>query len=261
MLAGASVSFSQANIDGLIKAERSFAAYSLAKGTKAAFLAYADTGSIMFNAGKPVNTHALWTPRPEDKGVLSWGPDYAEISRSGDFGITAGPWTYHAGSIKDTPAAHGHFATVWHRNGQGDWKFLVDLGIGYTGSWTARPLATVLPAPNGAAAGAADYGSIEHTFIQAYSTKGRAAYDEFLSAQSRLFHNGHAPALDPAARKQLLDAMPAGMQFTANGGGSSPAGDLVYAYGTVVHNSKTENYLRVWRREGGGWKMALETLR
>jgi hypothetical protein len=43
--------------------------------------------------------------------------------------------------------------------------------------------------------------------------------------------------------------------------GVSSAQDMGYTYGTATINDKTENYLRVWRREKTGWKIAVEVLR
>jgi hypothetical protein len=37
--------------------------------------------------------------------------------------------------------------------------------------------------------------------------------------------------------------------------------DMGYTYGTTVSNGKSENYLRIWRREKTGWKIAVEVLR
>lgn len=45
----------QKNLDGLIRAEKSFAAYSVAHGTKDAFLKFADSNAIVFEGGKPIN--------------------------------------------------------------------------------------------------------------------------------------------------------------------------------------------------------------
>jgi hypothetical protein len=34
-----------------------------------------------------------------------------------------------------------------------------------------------------------------------------------------------------------------------------------YTYGPTLINGKKENYLHIWRREEGGWKIAVEVLR
>ena len=45
----------QNNFDGLVNAEKSFAAYSVANGVKAAFLKFLDSNGIVFERGNSVN--------------------------------------------------------------------------------------------------------------------------------------------------------------------------------------------------------------
>jgi ketosteroid isomerase-like protein len=46
-----------------------------------------------------------------------------------------------------------------------------------------------------------------------------------------------------------------------NGSGIASSGDIGYVYGTTIIDGKTDNYLRIWRREKTGWKIAVEVLR
>jgi hypothetical protein len=48
--------------------------------------------------------------------------------------------------------------------------------------------------------------------------------------------------------------MPVGLKI-------SPANDLAAVYGTFSHSDKEGNYLRIWRHEKNGWKIALEVIR
>src|SRR6266496_2017264 len=124
-------SFSQKNFDGLIKAEKSFAAYSVAYRTKDAFLKFADSTGIIFDPAteSPVNAIEIWNKREKRPGKLDWQPEYAEIAASNDFGYTTGPYTF---TMNDTVTARGEYVTVWQMNKQGEWKFLLDLGVNNT---------------------------------------------------------------------------------------------------------------------------------
>ena len=53
----------QKSIDGLINAEKSFAAYSVAHGTKDAFLKFADSNGVVFEQGKSANAIEAWNKR------------------------------------------------------------------------------------------------------------------------------------------------------------------------------------------------------
>lgn len=45
------------------------------------------------------------------------------------------------------------------------------------------------------------------------------------------------------------------------GWGVSKMPDMGYTYGTAIINGKTENYMRIWRREKEGWAICLEVMR
>jgi ketosteroid isomerase-like protein len=59
----------------------------------------------------------------------------------------------------------------------------------------------------------------------------------------------------------MIETTPSNIQFTITGSGIAPGGDLAYVYGNTDINNKAENYLRIWRKEKEGWKIALEVLR
>ena len=101
----------------------------------------------------------------------------------------------------------------------------------------------------------------EEKFIQSYKVQEKQAYRSFLSSNSRLNYAGYLPALNSTERKALVDSLPANIDYTIVGFGSSPKNDLGYVYGTTAINDKHEGYLRIWRREKDGWKIAVEVLR
>lgn len=253
----------QKGIDNLIKAEKDFAAYSVAHSTKEAFLQFIDSNSIMFDKGVPVKAIEFWNKREKRPGVLNWHPQFAEISASEDFGWTSGPWTFQ-NSINDSVIARGQYSTVWALDKNGQWKFLVDLGIDNTqqagndeyivdidkkqGSWGDHSAEYFLE-------------RADLNFNQLSAKETSKAYKTYLSDNSILTRNGSLPATTAVDRKLIIDATPAGIQYTTKGWGVSPVPDMAYSYGIAIVNGKTENYLRIWRREKDGWKIALEVLR
>jgi hypothetical protein len=265
-------SIAQRSIEGLIRAEKSFAAYSVDHGTKEAFLHFLDSSGIVFEKGQPVNGIVTWTAREKRPGVLNWYPRFAEVSASDDFGYTTGPWTFQPKTITDTVVASGWFVTVWHIDDHGAWKALADLGVGnsnpaQTGSlaedsaiWTA-----VIREEKVKKASRASLMKAEEDFIKKAVgvTNGGAvkAYRKSLSANSILDRNDLKPAKDQEERNKVLAGLPEGIQYTTGGSGLAPSGDLGYVYGTMLIHGKTDNYLRIWRREGKVWKIALEVLR
>jgi Domain of unknown function (DUF4440) len=256
-------SFAQKNIDGLIQAEKNFANYSVTHGTREAFLHFLDSSGIIFEQGKAVNGLQTWSARESRSGRLNWHPEYAEIAASGDFGYTTGPWTFQSAPGDTTIAARGQYVTVWHMNNNGEWKFLVDLGVRNEIPVTLKALKKIFPQKikvNGLA-GKEKLISPEKTFIKSYQQKGSRAYANFLSNQSILNRNNFLPALTLHDQQTILDSLPLHIIYTIQGFGNCSSGDLVYVYGDTELNEKKDNYLRIWRLQKDGWKIALEVLR
>lgn len=249
----------QKNIDALINAERSFAGYSVAHGTKDAFLKFADSNGIVFDKAKAVNALQLWNSRDKRPGVLNWWPEFVEIASSNDFGYTTGPWEF---KMNDTVAARGQFTTVWHLTQNNEWKFLVDLGVGNTPKYLTLSLTTVKAKKMTGDASANKVLKAEQDFIEIYKKEKIQAYKTYLSDKSVLNRNGlNYPASGKKSSAEFIDKTPSNIEFTVTGSGIAPTGDLAYVYGNTLINDKPENYLRIWRREKQGWKIALEVLR
>ncbi len=245
----------QKGIEGLIQAEKNFAAYSVAHSTKEAFLQFIDSSSIMFDNGKPVKAIEFWNKKEKNQGVLNWWPQYAEISASGDFGYTTGPWTFQQ-TKNDTIVARGQYTTVWHINGNGEWKFLVDLGVNNTPVVTD----TTLDRLNYRKLKRSSEKSMliaEKELICQSKDSAIAGYSKKMWGMSILNRNG---MLLQTGRWKPETFKP-NIQYTINGSGISSTGDLGYVYGTTVIDSKIDNYLRIWKNEKDGWKIAVEVLR
>jgi len=58
---------------------------------------------------------------------LSWNPTKAEIARSGDLGYTFGTYEFTVLDSLDNPSiSFGNYVTVWKRQGDGSWKYVLD---------------------------------------------------------------------------------------------------------------------------------------
>jgi ketosteroid isomerase-like protein len=251
----------QKGIDGVIRAERSFAAYSVAHGTKDAFLKFIDSNAVMFDKGQPVNALKLWSLREKRPGILNWQPQFAEIAASGDFGYTLGPWTFQPRSVHDSVVARGSFFTIWHCDEKGEWKFLFDIGNDRT---PVNPSVNVkkIEAPKlTAKPDTEEMLASEKAFCDLQQKLPATAYEQYLSGFSILNRNNMLPAYTDDEKTQIIKATPAKIYYTVEGSGIASTGDLAYVYGTATLNERTEGYLRVWRKEKEGWKIAMEALR
>lgn len=250
----------QKNIEGMISAEKSFAAYSVANGTKDAFLKFTDSSGIVFDNGKPVNAIDAWMKREKRPFVLNWEPQFAEIASSNDFGYTTGPWALRP-NANDTIVARGQYTTVWHVDGQGGWKFLIDLGVGNTPASAAPSLKKIEAKKNKGPSSAGAVLKEEQNFIDAYKNDKSKSYAKYLSGNSLLNRNGQYSSIDKIKQSETIKNTPSAIQYTISGSGIASTGDLAYVYGNTLISDKQENYLRIWRKEEEGWKIALEVLR
>jgi ketosteroid isomerase-like protein len=115
----------------LLKADRDFSEMSVKEGMFRAFLHYiAEDGVILRDNSLPSKgKEALrerFAGRSDSSFVLSWDPLYEKISESGELGYTYG---IHTTLIKGTgQITKGTYITIWQRQPDGSWKFVLDTG-------------------------------------------------------------------------------------------------------------------------------------
>lgn len=116
--------------DVLKEADRAFARLAHEKGPGPAFQAYAAPSVTLFNSAGPKVTPEQLGKRFPPGADFEWEPEEAVISNGGDLGYTVG----HARVTlpgKDGKAETGEqrYITVWKKQPDGSWKFILDGGI------------------------------------------------------------------------------------------------------------------------------------
>src|SRR5262249_32263229 len=106
-------SVAQSDLDKMVGTERAFAKMAADSGTKSAFLKYMAPDAVVFDPDK-ASANAVWSAKEESKDLLSWAPNYADISSNGLLGYTTGNWEYRAND-KAEPTGFGEFFTIWLR--------------------------------------------------------------------------------------------------------------------------------------------------
>ncbi|WP_291843337.1 hypothetical protein [Maricaulis sp.] len=137
-------------VAAILQADRDFASMAAEQGASAAFAHWMDAseGRLIRGTPEPVtgtdNFVALYAPFTGDT-LLHWQPSEGFAGSGDDFGVTWGVWSIHTdGDNMSAPVARGTYVTVWHRNADGDWRGLLDMGTddpsyepGQTGSESA----------------------------------------------------------------------------------------------------------------------------
>ncbi|MDE2182264.1 MAG: DUF4440 domain-containing protein [Alphaproteobacteria bacterium] len=125
--------------DDLLAADRAFSDLSVAKGAHAAFLAYmADDACLYEGRHPPILGKAAaadYYARAEaadpayPSSQLRWTPLEARVSPDGVLGWTRGTWVWRANKADaSSKTVTGYYVTEWRRQGDGHYKFELDIG-------------------------------------------------------------------------------------------------------------------------------------
>ncbi|MBW8813703.1 MAG: DUF4440 domain-containing protein [Caulobacterales bacterium] len=247
----------------VVAAERAFAADGLELGIQGSFLKHSAPEAIVLNP-EPTLAHALYA-EPKPKGApLVWWPLWAGIARSGDLGFTTGPYTY-AG----TPRAW--YFTVWARQPDGSWKWLMDAGPPSDPAGAAPQGSDVAYAqPAARTAGSADKAmdqvmQAEIKLHQAAKADVKAAFLAAAADDGRIVGSKAAPPKDRAGLAAELDTRATSIAYAPLGGRASKAGDLVWTYGVAQWTDaagapQRGHYVRIWRDDRPGWRILFDEL-
>jgi ketosteroid isomerase-like protein len=252
-----------ADVGPVVEAERAFARAAQKDGVQAAFLRYSAPDGIVFQPG-PVAAKQALAARPIPPGALKWWPVYAGIAESGDLGFTTGPFVVGDGER----TGHGWYFTVWKRQPDGSWRWLLDHGPPTREAAPFGPdsAVTALPPgrPSSKDSASRSLRAAEAHLAAALAMDARAALPRFLAADGRLMRAGPQPAVGVEAWAPVLAAGPERIETAPLGGETSAAGDLAYTYGTARwrkgDSTVAGHYVRIWQRRADGWRLIVDNM-
>jgi ketosteroid isomerase-like protein len=253
--------FSQPNIHGLIQAEKSFAQYALDSNVRDAFVKFFDTGNIALSGGEIFNGYQKWLQRSKSPGKIVWGPEMAAIAGSGEMGLTTGPYEIKK-TLEDTALGRGHFTSIWVYNEAGEWKNIFDNGINYKPAYPS--VTTVLTVTSTAKTesnkGEEDMMKVENGLIESYKKSGKNALPSICAKECWFNTNGHPPIHGQQNLTAALLLLDDALVFHPAGFRIAKSNDLGFVYGSTSLAAKKGNYMRVWIKEAGQWKLLLQLL-
>jgi ketosteroid isomerase-like protein len=282
LLAIAATGFSQnskkiSTLQTLVDSERAFARMSEEKGIRPSFVAFIADDGILFRP-KAVKGKQWMTEHPlpaSDKfPLLRWRPAFAEVARAGDMGYTFGPWEFKTDIHDDRAVGFGHFVTVWKKQADGSWKFAVDLGISHPQPTDSEePLSEQLQnykeSSKARLVNTESERAIllrrEREFSDASAKRSaRVAFISNAAPDVRVFREGQLPL---AGKEIGATVIPSGANlwtWQPEAWDVSRSGDLGYSYGTYqlkgegTKPPETGNYFRIWKKQGGAWKVVVD---
>ena len=257
-------------LNQLITTEYSFAACAAEIGTRDSFLKFIADDGIIFRP-EPVNGKTFLTNAPKKTGLLSWYPIHAEISKDGDMGFTTGPAEFRKG--KDSAAIwFGNFCTVWQRQSDGEFKFVIDYGNSNEKpsdkleplkfeTRKSKPTSSIIKKKELKADQLFD---LDRKFAKLIAEVGtETAYKKFINKDSRLLRDGEFPFIGTTKIINYLSQKRDNYKFNPLGGKISSSNDLGFTYGEMETNNggmtkEQFNYMRVWKSDGKNWFILAE---
>lgn len=240
-------------VDQLIAAENYFNLKVQEKGLKKAFISVSDNNTIAFRPG-PVPALKYYKEQPDSIGYLKLSPVLAKISKSNDWGFTAGPYIYKQ-SESDTRSFYGTYISVWKKNNKGVWRLAMDAGVAHKKPLKTIPNKFFTPTDTKYIHQKSDKRLQQREDIVFSSDKlmstimkadNKIAQTEFLTEDSWLLF----PGFEPMTNKKSI------MEFWKKQGykaltypimaDRSVSGEIAYTYGTSTILAKKYNYIRVW---------------
>lgn len=267
----ASVVQGQSALQEMVKTEQAFSKMAEEKNTRDAFMTFIADDGLLFRPGA-VNGKKwmLEHPgppsdkKPDKKPLLAWQPAFAGMAASGDLGFTTGPWEAKADIHDEKPSAYGHFMTVWKKQADGSWKFVVDLGISHPQS--GGPQSHWEPADTSKKEifKPVDGTSARKSLLdrdQGYTVAEFAAY---ASPDVRLYRANSLPFIGRDAAAAELAKTNGTIMWHPVSADVSQAGDLGYTHGTYEVSDDTKkviergSYVRIWKKQGATWQIVMD---
>jgi len=228
-----------------------------------AFLAnFADDGVTVRQMGWIVSNAYLAT-RPDPPITLDWRPQYVEVALSGELGLSTGPSKLTVNAKPGEPR-FGQYVSVWRRVDGGAWKVAVDLGIGNDGPqlWD-QPLVAGYARGGHPSPDAGTIHAAEAAFAKESAANGmRSAYATLGAANLRFYRDTGGPVQGLEAAKSAPAMSDDKLAWTVERAEVARSGDLAYVIGSYASAAAPLKpagyYLRVWRNEGGRWRVAMD---
>lgn len=259
----AATSLGQDDLQKLVDSEHAFAQMAADQNTRDAFLAYMADTAVVFS---PERTEArpFWSARAANGTLLSWAPNFADVSSNGAMGYTTGNWQWQEKREAGVrPSAFGDFITVWMRQPGGNYKWVVDIGVthdkpnGYSSDWKTAPKTAGKGQPSD------DFAS--EFYLSSAASGVAKAYQMYADDEIRSYREGKLAILGKKNVLAEFKAEKADFAF-AKRGSSLTAGDLGYILSTYSKSKggkqiEQGNYLQIWKFSAGKWHIVLDVFK
>jgi ketosteroid isomerase-like protein len=243
----------------MIETEQAFSKTAELKNARDAFVMFIADDGLLFrpravNGKKWMSEHPV--PPSDKRPLLAWQPNFAAVAAAGDA----------------KPSGYGHFVTLWKKQSDGSWRFVVDLGISHPESGGPLSIWKVGTQAPPKSFKAVDVIKATEQLIErdrSYGTETTKSvamsFLKYAASEVRLYLPGKLPLI---GRQTAVAALPMKgvIRYQPLAGDVSRSGDLGYTHGTYEKTSAMDgskivergNYVRIWEKQEGGWQIALD---
>lgn len=266
VIAFSTVVQAQPALQEMVKTEQAFSKMAEEKNARDAFMAFIADDGLLFRPGavngkKWMIEHPV--PPSDKKPLLAWQPKFAGMAASGDMGFTTGPWEAKEDIKDEKPQAYGHFVTVWKKQADGSWKFVVDLGISHPQLGGPQ---TLWQPPDTNKTPSFKPVDVSAATEELLNRDRKFNFADYASPDVRLYRAGNLPYIGKQAALEALAKTKGQIAWQPIGGDVSRAGDLGYTHGTYELTDDTKSsiergsYVRIWQKQGGTWRIVIDVI-
>ena len=113
----------------VFQTDTAFAALSVSKGLQFAFDSYGTPDAVELDLDFTYGAAAIHDANAGSEGfLLDWAPSLGGAARSGDLAYTIGNAAFTDNTVAPPQTYYSKYLTVWHRQPDGSWKYIVDGG-------------------------------------------------------------------------------------------------------------------------------------
>ena len=265
----------QSALQDMVKTEQAFSKMAEEQNTRDAFMTFIADDGLLFRPGavngkKWMNEHPV--PLSDKRPLLAWQPSFAGMAASGDLGFTTGPWEAKADINDEKPSGYGHFVTVWKKQADGSWKFVVDLGISHPQSGGPQqhwepPDAKMKETTKSVDLAIAREALLERDRNYSAATLDRGlarAFVTYAASDVRLYRANNLPYIGRRASSEAIGRTKGQVTWQPIASDTSRADDLGYTHGTYEVADDAKNviergsYVRIWKKKNGIWRIVMD---
>lgn len=246
---------SQTAVQKIVDAEHAFARRALVVGAGPSFVEFMTDDAWAFNPDA-MKAKPYWSAQKVGATVLEWAPNFADAASDGSFGYTTGNWQYREKAGAE-PTAFGEFNTIWVKQTDGSYKWIIDIGTGHDKPAAYSTSVAMPPLTGGRHPSPPQFDM--STFDEEAGKDAQKAYGTFASENIRMIRRAKLPILgSPAVKNEISGKMTFGATLA-----TQRASEMAFVLRPYVLGEEKGNQLQVWKYDHklAGWVIVLDVLK